>query len=187
MKKLVGLFLLIVCLGGSAFAFDIMSYPPPVSEGNILIDAGIGIGLGFAGTLKIPPLFAQAEYALPKIPISVGAGATFWQNGFSTGSGDYTVDYSYNYLAILARGNWHWGFDVSWLDLYTGLSLGYNAFWMDYKLGSAYASSYEPEKYNYGGFGYSFQVGAHFYFTKNFGAMVELGYPMMRVGLAFKL
>ncbi|MDR2478880.1 MAG: hypothetical protein LBD48_06150 [Treponema sp.] len=80
MKKLIGLFILIVCFGGSAFAFDINSYPPPVSGGNILIDAGPGIGLGFAGSLKIPPLFVQAEYALPKIPISVGAGLSFWQN-----------------------------------------------------------------------------------------------------------
>ncbi|MDR1574890.1 MAG: hypothetical protein LBS37_02685 [Treponema sp.] len=187
MKRLVGLFLLVVCFGGSVFAFDIMSYPPPVSEGDILIDAGLGIGIGFPGTLKIPPLFVQAEYALPKVPLSVGGGVTFWQNGYSIGAGSYSVDYTFNYLAILTRANWHWGFDISWLDFYTGLSLGYNAFWMDYKLGSAYGSGYSPVAYNYGGIGYGVQVGAHFYFTKNIGAIVEIGYPVMRVGLAFKL
>jgi hypothetical protein len=87
----------------------------------------------------------------------------------------------------LARGNWHWGFDISWLDLYTGVSLGYYAFWMDYKLGSAYGSGYKPIEYNYSWFAYGGQLGAHFYFIKNCGAMVELGFPIMRVGLAFKI
>jgi hypothetical protein len=165
-----------------------MSYPPPVSGGNILIDAGIGLGFGYKGSTKIPPIFAQVEYALPQIPISVGGLVSFWQTSWDNGlGGPYAIDWTYNYLAILGRGNWHWGFDIDWLDLYSGLSLGYRAFWTKYTLGSAWQAGYKPEEPKYGGFDFGFQLGAHFYFTEKIGAMVELGYPMMRVGIAIKL
>jgi hypothetical protein len=184
MKKLFVLFLLIGCLSGSVFAFDIMSYPPPLSSGNILIDGGLGLGLGYKGHIRIPPLFAQAEYALPQLPISVGGGISFWQNSDSWAYNAGTVDRTYSFLAILGRGNWHWGFNVNWLDLYSGLSLGYRAFWDHYKSNSGAPT---PPKNNYGGFYWGLQVGAHFYFTPKIGAMVEVGYPMMRAGVTVKL
>jgi hypothetical protein len=174
MKKLIVLLLLIGCLGGVAFAFDIMSYPPPVSNGNIFIDAGIGLGLGsHKGHIKIPPLFAQAEYALSPVPVSVGGVVSFWQYG--------STDYTHNNLAILGRGNWHWGFNVDWLDLYTGLTLGYRSRWETDRSGPTTTTS------RAGYFDWGLQVGAHFYFTPKIGAMVEIGYPMMRAGVAFKL
>jgi hypothetical protein len=174
MKKLIIFLLLIGCLSVSVFAFDIMSYPPPVSNGDILIDAGVGLGIAsYKGNLKIPPLFAQVEYALSQVPISVGGAISFWQYG--------SPNYTYNHFAILGRGNWHWGFDVDWLDLYSGLSLGYKAGWETDRSGPS------PTTSRTGYFDWGLQFGAHFYFTPKIGAMVEIGYPMMRLGLAFKL
>jgi hypothetical protein len=183
MKKLC-VFLVIGCIGGSAFAFDILSYPPPVSGGNILIDAGVGFGIGYEGDLLIPPLFAQVDYALPKIPISIGGNVSYWRNGYDRTYVGYDVEWTYNYLAILARGNWHWGFNVKWLDFYTGLSIGYRAFWEEVKVSD---SSYKMDKNNYSGMDWGLQLGAHFYFTEKVGAMIELGYPMSRIGISFKI
>lgn len=179
MKKFL-ILIFIFSLGHKIFSFDIMYYPPSVSSGDILIDTGIGLSLGFYGSMKIPPLFVQAEYVLPNIPISIGGGITYWQNGYSTSY----INYSYNYLAILLRGNWHWGFNLNWLDLYTGLSIGYNFFWQSYEFQSGYNNN--PTTYNYGGIGYGFHIGSRFYFSKKIGILVELGYPMMKVGISFK-
>jgi hypothetical protein len=181
MKKLLVLFLLAGCLGGSLFAFDIMSYPPPVSSGNILVDAGVGFGLGYRGNMKIPPLAVSAEYALPQVPISVGGGVTFWQYGYSTTNGNITTKHTTSYLAIFGRGNWHWGIDLSWLDLYTGFALGYQMTWATATVNSTSTTE------SGGGFYPAFQLGAHFYFTPQIGVMVELGLPMSRIGVAFKL
>lgn len=185
MKKLC-MVLLVVCIGGSAFAFDILSYPPPVKGGNILIDAGLGFGIGYEGDLRIPPIFAQVDYALPQIPISVGGNISYWQNGERWGYSGYRVDYTYNYLAVVARGNWHWGFNISWLDLYSGLSIGYRAFWKDYDLPSGLNEDLLPTR-NYGGMDWGLQIGAHFYFTEKIGLALELGFPMSRLGIAIKI
>jgi hypothetical protein len=181
MKKLLVLFLLAGCLGGSLFAFDIMSYPPPVSSGNVLVDAGVGLGFGNSGSLKIPPLGVSADYALPQVPISVGGGVAFWQYGKSSTIANVTTEETDSSLAIFGRGNWHWGINVSWLDLYTGFSLGYKMDWETER-----ANSVSTTKSG-GGFYPAFQVGAHFYFAKNIGAMIEFGLPMSRIGVAFKL
>jgi hypothetical protein len=37
-----------------------------------------------------------------------------------------------------------------------------------------------------GGLAFGGQIGAHFYFTKTIGAVVELGVPFSRIGLALK-
>jgi hypothetical protein len=176
MKKL--LLLLVVFIIGSAgvFAFDILSYPPPVSGGNILVDVGLGITRADAGDISVPPLRVSAEYALPvDVPISVGGLFAF----HSTKNKVFNVSWGYTYLTFGARGNWHWGLDISWLDLYTGIFLGYQVVSYDLPSGT-------PEP-SYGGFVPGGQVGAHFYFTQMLGAFVEFGYPYWaNVGLALK-
>jgi hypothetical protein len=73
-------------------------------------------------------------------------------------------------MNFAARGNWHWAFNVKWLDFYTGVSLGY--------LYSTH--SYLP-------LSLGVQTGAHFYFGKNIGIMGEFGYPVFaKMGLALK-
>lgn len=187
MKKLF-LFLLVLAIGcGSVFAFDITKYPPPISGGNVMLDAGIGLRLiGYGnGKMKIPPLFVQVDYALPNIPITLGGHASYYQYAWDTGSATYKWTYSWNFLTLLFRANWHWGFDVSWLDLYSGLNLGYQIFWEDVSYPSGYTGG--TTSYNYGGFDWGATIiGARFYFTPKIGAMVELGYPGLRAGVTFK-
>jgi hypothetical protein len=179
MKKLLLLLVVLVIGATGVFAvgFDILSYPPPVGGGNILVDVGIGF-TGVEGTMTIPPLRASVDYALPvNVPISVGG--LFAIHG-SKEKVPYFGTYGYTYVTFGGRGNWHWGLDVSWLDLYSGLFLGYQVVSYDLPAGGQ-----EP---SYGGFTPGIQVGAHFYFTEMFGALVEFGHPYWaNIGLAIKL
>jgi hypothetical protein len=186
MKKLLVVFLF-VGFAGSVFAFDIASYPPPIKSGNIMLDAGIGLGFsGYgSGKLKVPPLFAQVDYALPNIPITLGGHISYYQYAWETGYTSYNWTYTWNFLGLFFRANWHWGFEVNWLDLYSGLNLGYRVFWEKVEYPSGYTGA--KTEYNYSGFDWGLTlVGARFYFTDKIGAMVELGYPHLRAGITFK-
>jgi hypothetical protein len=182
MKKLI-LVLLVLALGcGSAFAFDILSYPSSMAGGDLQVDIGVGYALGSAGgwKLKIPPLAVSVDYALPvEVPISVGGIFGFYQYGYDSGVWDYT----HTYMVFGGRANWHWGFDVKWLDLYTGLTLGYRY----HRSSIDGPNSNLASDTSYSGFSFGGQLGAHFYFTKTVGAVVEFGYPFVaKVGLALK-
>jgi hypothetical protein len=180
MKKILLLLVVFVIGAAGAFAvtFDILSYPAPLDGGNILVDVGLGFTGVDKGSLTIPPLRVSAEYALPvEVPISVGGlvaihGAEWKVPGWSS-------TLSWTYFTFGARGNWHWGLDIPWLDLYTGLFLGYQV--VSYDLPSGF-----PEP-SYGGFVPGGQLGAHFYFTDMIGALVEFGYPYWaNIALALK-
>jgi opacity protein-like surface antigen len=185
MKKLLLVMAILLTAAAGAFAADWMSYPPPVEGGNFLIDAAIGYAsaYGYTGSgtsLKIPPISATVEYALPVgLPISVGGLFAFYQYGW-----EYYYKYTWTYMFFGGRANWHWNFDIQWLDLYSGVFIGYRYFKEDYDGPSNYYGYVEA---NYGGFAVGGQAGAHFYFTKNIGAVVEAGYPfLVKAGLALK-
>ena len=185
MKKIVLVLLVLAIVGGSAFAMDILSYPPPVQGGNILLDLGVGLrGVGYSGAKwHIPPLFAQVEFALPVgVPISVGGMFTISKFGTTWNwSHDEKYEWSWTDITVAGRANWHWGFDINWLDFYTGLSMGY----IIEKFNSE--PKWTEEEYSYGGFFYAIQVGAHFYFTKLIGVVAEFGYPYwFKAGVALK-
>lgn len=184
MKKLLLALAVLAVVSGTLFAFDPMSYPPPVKGGNLLVDLGIGVGLGYKtyGNVSIPALSADVEYALPvNVPISVGGafGIVQYKRNFGYVGSDVTETWTYTIFG--AKGNWHWGFDVPWLDFYSGLFLGYRYFSWDFE---GYSGSYPEPDYN--GFVPGGQIGAHFYFTKNIGAVIEFGMPFSKIGLALK-
>ena len=178
MKKFILILLVLIVAGSSVFAFDILSYPPPVEGNNIMIDLGLGIahwGMRKDWKMKIPPITAVVEYALPvDVPISVGGFFAVSRYGW-----DFRDSHSaaYTYLTFAGRANWHWGFPVDWLDVYTGASLGYQ--YCTYTVSGPDASYYNSHNsWDYGGFYYAFQGGAHAYFTQNIGVGLELGYPV---------
>ena len=181
MKKLLLVLVVFAIAGGAAFAYDPLGYPPPVDGGNLLIDAGLGLrGMGNSSAKwKVPPLFLHVEYALPVgVPISVGGMFAFYQYAWKPSGNEYT----WTDMNIAARGNWHFGFNVDWLDFYTGISLGYTVSNVKVKPSNVNYNT------NYGGFYFSYQVGAHFYFTKMIGVMVETGFPYwLKAGVAFKI
>lgn len=180
MKKVILFLLVFAVVTGFAFAeFNILSFPPPVEGGDIMIDVGLGLrGIPGLAKWKVPPIFLQVEYALPVgVPISVGGMFTFYQYGYNY---YYYTTFKWTDMTFSTRANWHWGLDVKWLDLYTGLSLGYT-----YSKGTSSSSYYRATSYS--GFYYAFQGGAHFYFSKHIGAVAEVGYPYwIKAGLALK-
>jgi len=194
MKKCLLVLLIFVVIGGTAFAFDIMSHPPRLAGGNaVMIDAGVGLNTDilfwsvlFAGygKMSVIPLYLNVEYALPSIPLSIGLSASYYQMKWNLYD-SWDWGWEFNYLTIASRINWHWGFNVKWMDFYTGLSLGYRAFWDTWYGNSYYHYSYTS---SYGGFYYGAQVGIHFYFTNFLGLQLETGYPyLLKAGLSFKI
>ena len=177
MKKVILVLLVLVVVSGSAFAIDMLSFPPPLGGGAIMIDLGIGLRYIDWGTIvtkmQVPPLWFQAEYALPVgVPISVGGGFAFTRR-----VGRWDDDFSLTYITPHLRANWHWGFPVSWLDFYTGLGVGFdivNANYGDYSVSDS-------------DFFWGIQAGAHFYFTRVIGVMAETGFPFyLKAGVALK-
>jgi len=194
MKKCLLVLLIFAVIGGTAFAFDILSFPPSLSGGNaIMIDTGIGLNSfslwgswygGYYGKMSVIPIFLNVEYALPvNVPISVGLFGAYYQTKYTYTYTDY--GWKNSFLAIGTRANWHWAFDVEWLDFYTGLYLGYRAHWASWYGYGGYSGAFVAP--SYGAFDYGVQVGVHFYFTNNIGVVVESGYPyLLKVGLALK-
>jgi tetrahydromethanopterin S-methyltransferase subunit E len=177
MKKLLLLLIVFIVGSAGAFAFDILSYPPPVNGGNILVDIGIGLISAKDGDITIPPLRVSAEYALTAgVPISVGGLIAIHGSEYK----NWGSKLSWLYFTFGGRANWHWGLDVAWLDLYSGIFLGYQVVSYD-------GPSYYEDHFDYGGFTPGIQVGAHFYFTDKLGAFVEFGHPYWAsIGLALK-
>jgi hypothetical protein len=176
MKKFILMFVALAALSGTLYAFDILSYPPPVKGGNILVNVGVGFGFNPGrGSMSIPPITADVEYALPvDLPISVGGTI-----GFSQYKDTWTTyDIKYSYFAFGGKANWHWGFNVSWLDVYTGIFFGYR--YMGYD---------GPSEYKYADHSdldFGFQIGSRFFFTKAVGLVLEFGLPFSKIGVAFK-
>ena len=191
MKKTVLALLIFATALGSAAAvgFDILSYPAPLEGGNILVDLGLGYsnwGSHSGWKMKIPPLVATAEYCLPiPVPISVGGLFSYARYGNSyTYMGNHT--WNHNYFIFAGRANWHFGFDISWLDLYAGMNIGYRYYSVKYDgPNKGWADDWYTSSYS--GLYWGTQAGAHFYFTNFIGAVAEVGYPIYaKAGVALK-
>ena len=185
MKKFILVLFVLAAFGGSLFAFDLLQYPPSLDGGDLLIDIGAGFGSFGASNwdVKIPPLAVSVEFCIPAgIPLSIGGMFSFFQYGWESSSHSWT----YDFMVFAGRANWHWNFDVSLLDFYTGISLGYQSFSSAYS-GPDQAWANTQYNWNYGGFFWAGQLGAHFYFTKHFGLLAEIGYPIWaKAGLSLK-
>ncbi|MCL2070242.1 MAG: hypothetical protein FWH19_04575 [Treponema sp.] len=187
MKRFVLILLVFVLASASAFAFDIMQYPPTVESGDFLLNAGVGFG-SFGATswhVKIPPIAVSLEYCLDTAaPISVGGMVSFLQYGWDYLGGQES--WTHTFIIFAGRANWHWNFDVDWLDFYTGLSLGYQYFNAEYS-GPDQLWLDRFYDWNYGGFYWAGQLGARFFFSQKIGAVAEFGYPMLlKAGITFK-
>ena len=181
MKKVFLVLLVLTVFGATAFASDLLSYPPPLRPGNILIDVGVGYAFatGSGASMVVPPLVLTVEYCLPVgVPISVGGLIGYYQWEWR-GAGWVET---WSYTTFGARANWNWNINLDWLNLYTGVFVGYTHFsW------SANVAGSEIIAPNYGGVSIGGQAGARFFFSRNFGAVVELGFPFVaKAGLAIK-
>jgi hypothetical protein len=192
MKKGVLILVLAVIAAEGAFAqtwYD--SYAPGIDESKVFINAGIGYGFS-SYLLGIPPISVSADFKLPvKAPITVGGTAALstWRYSTSAGVPDSNVDVTWMNIGFGARGAYHFNFAKN-LDTYAGLTLGYVIQTADVKYGSAYDSMPKPTTYTgVPFFLFGANVGARYFFTKNIGAYLELGYSglqVVSVGLSVK-
>ncbi len=127
--------LAIVAIAGSAQAQDVT---PTFSEGDLVFNAGIGIGTSlYSGSYyksTMPPISISGEY---------GVADDFLTEGLTLGVGGYfgiagskyenfygypyreKYGWKYTYTVIGVRGSLHYPL-VEKLDTYAGLMLGYN-------------------------------------------------------------
>ena len=190
MKKVFLFLLVFIMTCGFAFSVDLMDYPAPLSSGNLLADVGLGwafassSGNSISASIKVPPIVLSAEYCLPSVPISIGILAGFYQYEWKYSEIVSPWIETWTYTTFGGRVNWHWNIGVSWFDLYTGAFVGYTYFsWSSgFNTNTDHIMQQRHEGIDFGG-----QVGAHFYFSKNVGAVAEWGYPFItKAGFALK-
>ena len=184
MKKIVLFILIFAIIGGTAFAFDIHSFPSPIKKGSLLISPMLGLGYqpGFwhngysyysyygyswfnyrsydnAFALAIP---VAIEYALPiNFALTVGGevGIAF---GFTSGKGTILN------IPVLAKVAWHPNFEVANLDVYTSIKIG---------IGIGILAGFRNIDTKAGvGFGFGWDVGARYFFSPKIGIIGELGW-----------
>jgi hypothetical protein len=191
MKKSILVLVLVAAAAGGVFAQEwYNSYAPGIDESKVFINAGVGYGLS-TYSMGLPPISVSADFKLPiSLPITIGGTAALSTWGYSTSAGvpNSDIDVTYMNIGFGVRGAYHFGF-VKNLDTYLGLTLGYVIQTADVKYGSAYdnipKTSYDGVSF----FLYGFNIGARYFFTKNIGAYLELGYSGLQVasiGLSVK-
>ena len=162
------------------------SYPRQIKEGNLLVNAGIGLdnqlGEDYLDSY-IPPLEASVEYVYPLADLPFGFGAFM---GYSS----YTTKYSIlgttwetktNVFYSGAMVNYHFNL-VDEIDLYGSVRTGF-----DYESVKSKTTGLADESTSAFGFHYGMAAGATYYFSDMFGVNAEVGFPtILRVAASFK-
>lgn len=180
MKKI---YLLIVVLF-SALAVNAQT----VKEGDILLNAGIGLGTYDTSDLSFPALAVSVDYMAQdnlfddKSSLSLGGYAGYYRQswgGTFVGPNGQTMDLSRsaNTFILGVRGDLHYRF-IDKLDTYGGLMLGYKNSSI-----SSGGTSISNGKFQFG-----LHLGARYFFTDKIGAFAELGYgvSVLELGASFK-
>lgn len=177
MKALTTL-LAVIILTASSFAGGLMK------KGDKVAQVGLGYGhAGIYGDMGFPPLSLGLQYGYDD-KISVGGIL-----GYSSSSQDFGWgEYSYSYIMIGARGEYHFLENSENIDAYAGVTLGYDivsSSWKD-KTGFGFNSSASSSG-SYALFGA--HVGAKYYLTPQLSLFGELGYGVsyLSAGVAFRL
>ncbi len=157
----------------------------PYQKGDKIGQVGIGYGFaGIYGTASVPPISVGFQYGIED-KISIGGLVGYTSSTYDYGTW-YGTDYSwtYTYIIIGARGEYHFLENSNNMDGYAGATLGY-----------AIASVSTPSGFTgYYSAGTSYMVfGAHlglrYYFNPNIAVFGEVGYGVgyITAGVAFKL
>jgi hypothetical protein len=172
MKNLSKFLCLVVLVFSASFASAQARY----DKGDVLINAGIGLGYYYAGGV---PLLLSAEFGVNDV-ITVGPylGYTSYNWGFGSG-------YRLAFIDFGVRGSYHFSelFEIrnEKVDIYGGAFLGY------------VVSSYPSELQGYDPYPGRFRLGIHagvrYFFTEAVAGYGELGAGIapLSLGLSFKL
>jgi hypothetical protein len=191
-KKIVLVVVLAAIGAGGLFALNWQAFPAPIKEGDVMISPGIGLGTPLHGNMVIPPISASFDYALPVgLPFTIGALAGFttseYKRDYVAGVNSYTYDYTG--IAIAGRFGYHPDLGVKNLNISANIALGYYI----YKANATYDGTWsmnKPDPDDYSRLYLGFNLGARYFFTKNIGAFLELGYSAMSLvtaGATFKI
>lgn len=174
MKKII----LSVAVVFMAFSFA-QAQTTPYEQGSNVLQVGLGLGGGFStGTMTMPPIQVRYDYGLTE-KISIGGVVGFAGSKYTYPGGDW----KYSYFLLAARGNYHFDVNVDKLDLYAGLTLGYNNVSAKWKGSGASFGSADGSSAIFGA-----QVGANYYLKDNLAIWADLGYGLgyLNLGVAFK-
>jgi len=169
------------------FFVSSLSFGQVYKKGVTNLNAGVSIG-GFAGgygTSDFPPISLGLQFGIHE-KISVGGIVGYSSSSYDYGSwfgNDYS--WTYRYILVGARGEYHFiDLDVKDVDVYGGLTIGYNivsvseptGFSGSYSVGASYLF-------------YGFHAGARYMFSPKIGVFGELGYGIgyITLGLNVKL
>lgn len=167
------------------FFVSSLSFGQIYKKGVTNLNAGISIGglAGLYGTADFPPISLGLQFGVHE-KISVGGIVGYSSSSYDYGYwGNSNWKWTYRYIFIGARGEYHFvDVDVKDLDLYGGLTIGYNivsvsepsGFSGVYSVGSSYLL-------------YGFHAGARYMFSPKIGAFGELGYGIGYITLGLNV
>ena len=185
MKRKLTLGLLI-----SLFTSALMAQSPTFSEGDKVLNLGIGFGSilysGSYNTSSVPPISASFEVGVKDNVLDVGTIAVGGYVGYVAYKYEYlSWGYKYSNIVIGARGILHYPL-MDKLDTYAGILLGFNIV--------------SAKEFGDIGFGYSYNAsgsrliagafaGGRYYFTDNIAGFLEFGYSfaIVNLGISFKM
>jgi len=179
MKKLLSVSIFIVLVAS-------ISFGQTYKKGDNNLNIGIGPGLaGIYGSMDVPSISVGYQVGVHE-KFSVGGIVGYSSSSYDGGSylgKDYK--WTYTYIFIGGRGEYHFiDANIENLDIYAGVTLGYNIVSVSEPTGYSGFYSSEGSYLLYG-----FHAGGRYYFTPKIGAFLELGYGVgyIVVGGTFRL
>jgi hypothetical protein len=160
---------------------------PVFQQGEGVASVGVALGgmNGAAGSTVVPPIIGGFDYGLTP-DISVGAVASYYKSSMDVGYG--LGSWTYSYLAVGARSDYHFGrfVPVERLDLYGGLLLGYGVLSVSAPASTSPFGGATGSSANI--FIWGVNLGGRYFFTPSLAAQVELGVGLgnLSAGLAYK-
>jgi hypothetical protein len=172
---------LMVSIGSNAQSGKSSYTVDPVKMGSVVLNAGVGIGSDYKG-----------DYYNTATGIKIAVEWGLWQagpgiitlggeTGISFSSGGYNSDYIVRTSVIASRTAWHFGWNVSGLDTYAGLSAGIGLHHYEYNNVVGYDDTQVIPVI--GAF-----IGVSYFISSNFGFNTEAGYDItdFQFGVIFK-
>lgn len=168
------------------FVVSSLSFAQTYKKGVTNLNAGVSIGglAGLYGTADFPPISLGLQFGIHE-KISVGGIVGYSSSTYDLGFFSTQYKWTYRYIIVGARGEYHFvDVDVKDMDLYGGVTVGYNIVSVDEPTG--YSGFYKAEA-SY--LLYGFHAGARYMFSPKFGVFGELGYGIgyITLGLNVKL